>query len=138
MKEQVQSTTANAPLRPEDKPTLVVGASLKPVRYSNKAIRMLREHDVPVFAIGLREGRVEDVDIVTEKDAIPAGSIHSVTMYMNAYRQEPYYDFLVALAPKRVIFNPGAENRQLAEILQSNGIEVVEACTLVMLTLGHY
>ena len=138
MKEKLQSTTVAAPTKPSEKPTLVLGASLKPIRYSNKAIRMLREHDVPVLALGLREGQVEDVDISKNRGEFLEKDIHTVTMYLNAYRQEEFYDYIVSMAPKRVIFNPGAENRQLSEILEAKGIDVVEACTLVMLTLNQF
>ncbi len=138
MKEKLQSTTVATPTKPSEKPTLVLGASLKPIRYSNKAIRMLREHDVPVSALGLREGQVEDVDISKNRESFLGKDIHTVTMYLNAYRQEEYYDYIVSLAPKRVIFNPGSENHQLRDLLEAKDIEVVEACTLVMLTLNQF
>lgn len=138
MKEHTQSTTVPTPLLPAEKPTLVLGASLKEIRYSNKAIRMLREHKVPVLALGLREGTVEDVAISKDRNEFVGQDIHTVTMYMNAYRQEEYYDYIISLRPKRVIFNPGSENRILTDMLDKEGIEWVDACTLVMLSLDQF
>lgn len=116
--------------------TLVIGASLKPWRYSHKAIKALQQHKHNVIAIGLREGSIDDVLISRD---LPVGkNIDTVTMYIGAARQKPYYDYLVNLKPGRVIFNPGAENDELSEMLLVNKIEVIEACTLVMLATGQY
>jgi uncharacterized protein len=118
------------------KTTLVIGASTKPWRYSYKAIKALRHHKHNVVAIGLREGKIDDVVISRE---LPEGkNIDTVTMYIGAARQKPYYDFLVSMNPRRVIFNPGAENRELSDMLSKNGIEVIEECTLIMLATGQY
>lgn len=116
--------------------TLVIGASTKAWRYSHKAIKALRHNGHNVFAIGLREGKIDDVFITLD---LPEGIIiDTVTMYIGAARQKSYYDFLINLNPRRVIFNPGAENGELAEKLSANGVEVIEACTLVMLAHGQY
>lgn len=119
-----------------DNTTLVIGASTKPWRYSYKAIKALRNHKHNVVAIGLREGKIDNVFITRE---LPEGIIiDTVTMYIGAARQLSYYDFLINLNSRRVIFNPGAENGELAEKLKANGVEVIEACTLVMLANGQY
>ncbi|MCB0759797.1 MAG: CoA-binding protein [Flavobacteriales bacterium] len=119
-----------------EKRTLVMGASTKEERYSNMAIRSLRQHGQPVVAVGLREGRVSDVPIVK---AIPDGTdFDTVTMYLNTHNQEPWQQALLALKPKRIIFNPGAENREFAKQAEAAGIETVEACTLVMLNTGQF
>lgn len=116
--------------------TLVFGASTKPWRYSYKAIKALRYHKHNVVAISLREGKIDDVFITRD---LPEGIIiDTVTLYIGAARQMPYYDYLITLNPRRVIFNPGAENDELAEKLSANGVEVIEACTLVMLAHGQY
>lgn len=118
------------------KNTLVLGASLKPERYSNLAVRNLREKGHPVLAVGLREGEVEDVPILK---AIPEGSqVDTVTMYLNAGNQHAWEQRLLALKPKRIIFNPGAENPAFASKAETQGIETIEACTLVMLSTGQY
>lgn len=116
--------------------TLVIGASTKPGRYSYKAIKALRHHKINVVAVGLREGIIDDV-IITH--GLPDEKhIDTVTMYIGAENQRPYFDFLISLKPRRVIFNPGAENQELSELLSRNGIEVIEDCTLVMLATGLY
>jgi len=113
------------------KKTLVLGGSINPNRYSNMAIRLLRANNIPVVSIGLRKGQVEDVSIVTEH--IIMDDIHTVTIYMNPTVQDSYYDYILALKPKRIIFNPGTENPVLKAEAKSLGIEIVENCTLVML-----
>lgn len=118
------------------KKTLVFGASLKPYRYSHIAIRRLVEAGVDTEAFGLREGRVKGVLVRTSLEGIRG--IHTVTLYMNPSRQVPFYQPLLALKPKRVIFNPGTENPELYVLLGEAGIEVVVACTLVMLSMDTY
>ena len=116
--------------------TLVLGASEKAERYSNKAIQMLREYGYPVVAIGLREGQVLDVPIMKEppKDL----SVDTVTLYLNPQNQLPHYQYLLSLHPRRIIFNPGTENPALIELANQKGIETLEACTLVLLSTGQY
>ena len=118
------------------KKTLVIGASTNPRRYSHKAIRKLRNHSHPVEAISLREGMVEDVLFKTGFPKLI--DIHTVTLYIGTKHQPQYYEYLVALAPVRVIFNPGTENDELIKLLSNNNIEAVENCTLVMLGSGFY
>lgn len=120
----------------ENKSTLVIGASTNPARYSNMAIRTLRKHDHDVVALAKRDGTVKDVTIQTH---FPADNkIHTVTMYIGEPRQAEYYGPILALKPERVIFNPGAENFIFAEMLEANGIDAIEACTLVMLNTGQF
>lgn len=119
-----------------DYKTLVFGASLKEERYSNIAINRLRSYDYPVVAIGGREGEVLDVKIL--KGHPDLKDIHTITMYMGAERQSEHYDYLLSLNPSRIIFNPGAENQELSDLASDKGIEVVDACTLVMLSTGQY
>ncbi|MBL7985841.1 MAG: CoA-binding protein [Flavobacteriales bacterium] len=116
--------------------TLVLGASPKEDRYSNKAVRRLSEHGHPVIAVALRPGMIGDHTILTE---VPEGvGIHTVTMYLNAANQERWIPVVLGLHPRRIIFNPGAENERLAGLAEREGIEVVEACTLVMLATWQY
>ena len=119
-----------------EKTTLVIGASENPERYSYKAIKMLRSHGHPVVAVGPREGKVADVDFNLE---IPADlSPDTVTLYVNQNIQKEYYDKVLALKPRRVIFNPGTENDEFESLVHKNGIEPVEACTLVLLSTGQF
>lgn len=117
-------------------PTLVLGASLNDDRYSNRAIRSLRAHGHHVVAVGLREGAVGDTVVV--KDVPKGVTFHTITLYMNARNQEQWMPRILALSPKRIIFNPGAENPALAAAAGAQGIETLEACTLVMLSTGQY
>lgn len=119
-----------------NKKTLVIGASTKPERYSNKAIQMLREYNHEVIALAKRPGQVDDVTIQTEFPS--ENAIHTVTMYLGANNQHEYYADILNLKPQRVIFNPGAENEEFKVKLESAGIETVENCTLVMLRTGQF
>jgi len=116
--------------------TLVIGASLKLHRYSNKAIKRLRSYNVPVVALGIRPGVVEDVAIDTEK--VDYKNVDTVTLYINPKRQEVYYQYILSLAPRRVIFNPGTENMELVTLLEKNNIIAKIACTLVLLSANQY
>lgn len=120
----------------EKKKTLVLGASENPARYSYLAINRLRNHDHPVVAIGKRKGMAGGIEI--EKDKLPFEDIDTVTLYMNPANQKEYYDYIISLHPKRIIFNPGTENDELADLAKKNEIKTMEACTLVMLGTGQY
>lgn len=119
-----------------NKKTLVLGASLNPDRYSNMAINRLTASGHTVVAVGLREGTVAGVEISTQPE--PFEDIDTVTLYLNPKRQVEYYDYIVSLNPKRVVFNPGTENPELYEILKKNNIENEVACTLVLLSTNQY
>ncbi|MBC2839180.1 CoA-binding protein [Robiginitalea sp. SC105] len=118
------------------KKTLVFGASLKRNRYSNLAMKRLAEAGVDTVAFGLVEGRDHGIEIT--RNLSDFQGIHTITLYMNPRRQEPFYQAIVDLAPKRVIFNPGTENREFYNLLKKKGIQAEEACTLVMLSMGTY
>ncbi len=118
------------------KNTLVFGASLKPNRYSNLVIHRLVEKEIETQAFGLRLGTIKGIEVKTKLEEIQ--DTHTVTLYLNPARQLGYYQNILALKPKRVIFNPGTENPEFYELLQENGIEVEVACTLVLLSTGQY
>ena len=118
------------------KKTLVIGASEKPDRYSNMAIRRLRAAGHPVVALGLKKGKVEDVEIHTGHPILT--DIHTVTLYVGPQHQSSLFDYLGSIHPQRIIFNPGTENESLMEQLRAGGMEVNQACTLVMLSTGQY
>jgi predicted CoA-binding protein len=119
-----------------EKKTLVIGASDNPQRYSYLAMNRLRSKGHPVVAIGKKPVAVGDVAIDTEKKAFPG--VDTVTLYLNPTLQKEYYDYILSLHPKRIIFNPGAENNELADLAKANGIQPLEACTLVLLSTGQY
>ena len=119
-----------------NKKTLVIGASIKEERYSNKAIRKLVNKNIEVVAIGLKTGEIVSIPIDTTK--VMYNNIHTVTLYLNPKRQEEYYTYILKLRPKRVIFNPGTENTDFVKILKENNISSEVACTLVLLATNQY
>jgi predicted CoA-binding protein len=118
------------------KKTLVIGASENEQRYSNMAIRNLRKHNHEVVAIGLKAGIVLDVPFTNEMQDYK--DINTITLYLNPKNQEDYYDYILGLNPKRIIFNPGTENTILEQKAEALGIDTIEACTLVLLSTGQY
>lgn len=116
--------------------TLVIGASTNPERYSFKAINSLLNHNHSVVAIGQKIGEVSGVKIQTKQ--IPLKNIDTVTLYVNPKNQLDYYNYILQLQPKRVIFNPGTENPEFYQLLKSNNIQVEVACTLVLLATNQY
>jgi len=120
-----------------EKLTLVLGASSNTERFSYKAITTLQRRNIPVIAIGRRDADLGTVKIMKGMPA-STGNIHTVTMYLNANNQKMYYDYIFSLNPKRIIFNPGTANKELADASRKKGIEVVEDCMLVMLNTGKF
>ena len=118
------------------KKTLILGASLKSNRYSNIAMLRLVANGHEVKAIGIKEGEVGGIKIETGMPNFTG--IDTVTLYINPIRQIAYYNYVISLRPKRVIFNPGTENIQLIELLKKNNIEAEIACNLVLLAVNQY
>jgi len=118
------------------KKTLVIGASENPARYSNLAIKRLVANNHLVISIGKKAGHIGNNIIETEKKNFE--DIDTVTLYLNSTRQKEYYEYILSLHPKRIIFNPGAENDELATLARQQGIQTLEACTLVLLSTGQY
>jgi predicted CoA-binding protein len=116
--------------------TLVIGASENKSRYSYLAMQRLMQHDHEVVAIGKRPGKVGNITIETNK--INWQDIDTITLYLNPLHQKNYYDYFLSLKPRRIIFNPGTENDELAKLAVEQGIQTVEGCTLVMLGTGQY
>ena len=118
------------------KKTLVLGASTNPERFSYMAVRKLKFSHIPVVAVGLREGEVFGIRI--EKPFPKFEEIDTVTLYIGPKNLPAYYDYILGLRPRRVIFNPGTESPEFAIILSATGIEVVNACTLIMISNNLY
>lgn len=116
--------------------TVVIGASPNTNRYSNMAVIKLKKYGHEVEAVGLRNGDIDGVSI--EKGQPEIEGAHTVTMYVGARNQPPLYDYILSLNPERVIFNPGAENPELEQKLKDRNVEVLQACTLVMLSTGDF
>lgn len=116
--------------------TLIVGASTNPSRYAYLAAHRLKASGHSIVLVGLKEGVVAGEQIKRGKPVLE--EIHTVTLYINPAHQAEYYDYIISLKPKRVIFNPGTENEDFEELLRQNDIDFVEACTLVLLSTGQY
>lgn len=121
----------------QNKKTLVLGASTKPGRYALMAAERLLQKGHSIELLGKNKGNVGGIEIKNKIKEIDQ-DIDTVTVYLSEQNQEEYEDFLLKLKPRRVIFNPGAENLGLEEKLEKQGTEVLEACTLVMLGTGQY
>jgi len=116
--------------------TLVLGASENPERYSNRAAQMLKQYGHPVWLTGRKAGIQGDTPIST---SFPEpGSVDTLTLYIGPGHQSVFAPEVEKLLPRRIIFNPGTENPEWQTHLQALGIEVEEACTLVLLSTGQY
>jgi predicted CoA-binding protein len=118
------------------KKTLIIGASPNSDRYAFKATEMLKEYKHEVYAHGLKKGMIGDSQIQT--DWPENIDFDTITLYVGPQNQANYYDKIIHLKPKRVIFNPGTENIEFENLLFKNNIEAIEACTLVMLTTNQF
>lgn len=120
----------------KNKPTVVIGATPNTDRYSFKATDSLQKHHHTVYPIGIRSGKINDLDIIVDKPILE--NIDTVTLYVGPDNQGPWIDYILSLKPKRIIFNPGTENPEFEALAESKGIEATEACTLVLLSINQY
>ncbi len=118
------------------KKTVVIGASTNPERYGYKATVSLQKHGHEVVPVGIKEGKINGEKILQGKPDIK--NVDTVTLYIGPRHQAEWFDYVVGLKPKRVVFNPGTENPEFEHLLEKNKIEATEACTLVMLSIGNY
>lgn len=118
------------------KKTLILGASLHKERYANMAIKRLKDLNFWVVGIGSVEGNINGVNIYSHEISID--DIHTVSIYLNPGNQVGYYDYVIKLNPKRVIFNPGAENKAFETLLTQHRIPFERSCTLVLLSTGQF
>lgn len=118
------------------KKTVVIGASPNPERYAFRATEKLKQHGHEVVAVGIKPGMIGDTVIDTTRPAVTG--VDTVTLYVGPQNQPGWYEYIFSLHPKRIVFNPGTENPELEQLATSKGIEPLEACTLVMLSLGNY
>jgi predicted CoA-binding protein len=116
--------------------TLVMGASTNPSRYAYMAIERLIQNGELVKAFGLKKGVVHGITI--DNELVAYDQIDTVTLYLGPANQPQYYNYIINLKPRRVIFNPGTENPEFYKLLKTNGIEVEVACTLVLLGTNQY
>jgi len=118
------------------KTTVVLGASINPIRFSNKTVKSLIRHNIPVIPVGNREGKIKGTKILTGKPKLK--DIHTISLYLNPKTQKDYYDYILDVCPLRLIFNPGTENHELIKLAIKHNIDVNIGCTLVMLSNNKY
>lgn len=118
------------------KKTLILGASTNPERYSYKAAHLLVAKGHEIVPVGVKKGEVAGQTILSGQPTV--ADIDTVTLYLGPQHQREIYDYVLSLKPKRVIFNPGTENDEFMDLLEQKGIQVEEACTLVLLSSGQY
>ncbi|UZD23273.1 CoA-binding protein [Algoriphagus halophytocola] len=121
-----------------DKLTLIVGATTNPSRYAYFAASRLSEAGVDFIPIGIKKGEVFGKEILDLRSKPDLKDIHTITMYIGPVHQAEWMDYLISLQPKRIIFNPGTENPAFFSAARAKGIEVLPACTLVMLSSNQY
>ncbi|MDX5421097.1 MAG: CoA-binding protein [Hymenobacteraceae bacterium] len=120
------------------KKTVVLGATDNPTRYAYKAVHRLQQHGHEVVPVGIKHNaEVGGLPIVTDKNE-PIDNVDTVTLYVGPQNQPVWYDYILSLKPKRIIFNPGTENRELERMAEDANIETLHHCTLVMLSMDNY
>lgn len=128
----------NLEVEMSDKKTLIVGATTNPSRYAYYAASMFSERDMEFVPIGIKKGQVFGREILDLKEQPPLNGVHTITLYIGPQHQEEWIDYLLSLKPKRIIFNPGTENPEFFRRAKDQGVEVVPACNLVMLSTGQF
>ena len=118
------------------KRTVVLGASPNPGRYAYIATLKLHTYGHEVFPVGIKEGTIKGIKILTGNP--PIDDVDTITLYIGSRNLPAWYDYIFSLHPKRIIFNPGTEDDRLFKQAEAKGIEALEACTLIMLSVGNY
>jgi predicted CoA-binding protein len=121
-----------------NKKTVILGATPNPSRYAYIASHMLKEYDHEILPIGIKTGEVAGEEIHDLRQKPSFTDVDTVTLYLGPQNQPEWYDYILGLNPKRIIFNPGTENTELVQLARQKGIETVYGCTLVMLRAGTY
>ena len=125
------------PTTPAAHTVVVLGASPKPARYSNQALRLLKDSGYHVIPVHPKVAVIDGLSMQPNLRAI-SEKVHTLTLYVGAQRSEPLIEDMVALNPQRVIFNPGSESDALQERLEAHHIECIHGCTLVMLRTNQF
>lgn len=121
---------------PQNKKTVVIGASPNPDRYGFIATERLVKNGIETIPIGIKKGDINGLTIINNRPQV--ADVHTVTLYLNPTNQQEWYSYILSLNPKRIIFNPGTENPEFAQMANNSGIETTEACTLVLLSTDQY
>lgn len=118
--------------------TVIIGATTNPSRYAFLAANMLNEADFDFVPVGIKQGEVLGKEILDLRTKPAIDNVHTVTLYIGPQNQPEWYDYILSLKPKRIIFNPGTENPEFMELAQKQGVEVEAACTLVLIRTNSY
>lgn len=116
--------------------TVVIGASPNPQRFAYRAVMSLNREGHEPIPVGLRSGDINGIPIHTDMPQID--DVDTVSLYVGPQNQLSWYEYIIGLNPKRIVFNPGTENRELEEMAREAGIKTEHGCTLVMLSVGTY
>ncbi len=122
----------------DKKMTVVLGATTNPTRYAYLAAERLKNHDEPFKLVSIKKGELFGEQFLDLRSKPHLENVHTVTLYIGAIHLAEWQEYILSLKPKRIIFNPGTENMDLANIAQAQNIEAVFGCTLVMLSTGQY
>lgn len=120
------------------KKTVLVGATPNQSRYANLAATMLAEYKHETVLLGIQKGDIHGNKILDIREKPSIEGVDTITLYIGPRRQPEWYNYLLSLRPKRIIFNPGTENDEFENLAEQEGIEVLQACTLVMLRSKQY
>ncbi len=120
------------------KKTVIVGATTNPARYAYLAAEMLTDNGHAIVPVGIKKGNLFGAEILDIRQKPPVDGVDTITMYIGPVHQPEWYDYLISLKPARIIFNPGTENTEFEQMLENQGIEALEACTLVLLRTRQY
>ena len=115
------------------KKTVVVGATPNQSRYAYLAATMLAEYNFETVLLGIQKGEIAGNKILDIREKPGIEDVDTITLYIGPRRQPEWYNYLLGLRPKRIIFNPGTENEEFEDLARQQSIETLEACTLVML-----
>lgn len=118
--------------------TVIIGATPNQSRYAFMAAEMLNQYKHEMVPVGIKSGEVFGKPILDIRQKPVIDDVHTVTLYIGPQHQSEWYDYILNLKPKRIIFNPGTENSEFEKLAEDHEIEVLEACTLVMLRTGQY
>ena len=111
---------------------LVLGASDNPARISCLATRFLKNKGFNLFAVSHRKGMIDDITLHDDSELSQAKEVDCITVFLKPERQCKYYDYILSLNPKKIIFNPGSENPELIALATSRSIKIVTGCTIAM------
>jgi uncharacterized protein len=120
------------------KKTVIIGATTNPSRYAYLAAEMLSEYAHEFVPVGIKSGIVLGKEILSIQSKPVINDVDTITLYIGTQHQSEHYDYLLSLKPRRVIFNPGTENNEFQKILETSGVEALQACTLVLLRSNQY